>query len=660
MYFLNLTLGQFLVLFGSVSAVMVALYLLDRSRRKQVVSTLRFWLAAEQPTVVVRRKRIQQPFSLILQLISMALLLLAIAQLRWGSQAGQPRDHVLILDTSAWMAAHTGAAKDSSAPQTLMDLAKQRARGFVRAVPPRDRLLLVRADALATPATAFEPDRRKIEEAIDRSEPGATALNLDQALAFARHIQAQSGRRAGEIVFVGTGKIAERDARVALRQMPRNLRVLPVQDALENCGLRKIGMRRSTTDADVWDIYVSAHNYGSRPRTLTLALGFGPSTDGAARSPVGAQRLTLAPGSDAEASFAYRTRAAGFLQADLVPRDAFPEDDRAVLELPQLKTLRVTVYSAQPDLLRPVFGASQRVSAVYRNPSEYRPAGEGELMILDRFHPPSPPTVDSIWIDPPAMGSPVPIRERPQNVPFARWLADHPLGAGLHTKDFRLESTSVFEAAPTDVKIGEVEGGPVIVARPGKPKTVVFGFHPTLSAMRYELATPLLFANILRWMAPETFRHWELSGTSVGTVKIAMDPDVRPADVRVLRDDGSALPFTLRDRSLYLFSGDPGVVRVLAGDNEYVYSLTIPELWESTWAIPADARRGIPRFRTSESGSFDLWQILAILGGLGLVTEWFLYGRFRRGFLRMAASVGMLRKSAKSGRAAEWMRMVRG
>ena len=36
MYFLNLSLGQFLVLFGGVSAVMIALYLLDRSRRRQV------------------------------------------------------------------------------------------------------------------------------------------------------------------------------------------------------------------------------------------------------------------------------------------------------------------------------------------------------------------------------------------------------------------------------------------------------------------------------------------------------------------------------------------------------------------------------------------------------------------------------------------------
>ncbi len=50
MHLLNLTLGQFVVLFGSVSALMLALYLLDRSRRRQVVSTLRFWISAEQPT----------------------------------------------------------------------------------------------------------------------------------------------------------------------------------------------------------------------------------------------------------------------------------------------------------------------------------------------------------------------------------------------------------------------------------------------------------------------------------------------------------------------------------------------------------------------------------------------------------------------------------
>src|SRR5689334_16411325 len=108
MYFLNLSVFQFLAVFGSVAAVSVALYLLDRSRRKQVVSTLRFWVSAEQPAVAARRRRINQPWSLLLQLVSMALLVLAIAQLRFGSPAQSGRDHVIVLDVSAWMAARSG------------------------------------------------------------------------------------------------------------------------------------------------------------------------------------------------------------------------------------------------------------------------------------------------------------------------------------------------------------------------------------------------------------------------------------------------------------------------------------------------------------------------------------------------------------------------
>src|SRR5437899_12692348 len=121
MFFFNLTFAQFAALFGSVSAVVVALYLLDRSRRRQTVATLRFWVAAEQPTVVARRKKIQQPISLLLQLISICFLLLAIAQLRLGSRGSTPFDHVLILETSAWMGARSPLRTQSSAAATLMD-----------------------------------------------------------------------------------------------------------------------------------------------------------------------------------------------------------------------------------------------------------------------------------------------------------------------------------------------------------------------------------------------------------------------------------------------------------------------------------------------------------------------------------------------------------
>ena len=637
MYFLNLSLVQFLALFGAISAATVLLYLLGRSRRKQVVATLRFWVAAEQPAVVERRKKIQQPLSLILQLLGMLLLLLAIAQLRVGTRLASPRDHVLILDTSAWMAAATGS---STAPRrTLMEEAREKARAYLKSVPASDRVMLVRADGLTTPATPFESDRGKLDQAVAASTPGATALNLDQALAFARQEQALGPDRVGEVVYVGPGRVAG-EHQSSSTPAPRNLRVLPVADSMENCGLRKIGVRRSGSDPDLWDIYASVRNYGSVPRIVTLALRFGGS-------PAGARRLAVPPGSEREITLAYRTRAAGLLEANLLPHDGFPEDDHAVLELPPQPSLTVIVYSNEPDLLRPTFTAIPRVHAIFRPVGEYRADPGAGLVILDRFRPAAAPPGNTIWIEPPADASPIPIRSTLEGVTLDRWCSDNLLCAGLRTKDLRLASTYVFESAPDDVKIGQVQAGPVIVARSGQYKSVVFGFHPALSDLRYELATPLLFGNILRWMAPELFRRSSAAAGSAGTVTTELDPDIRPEDVRVLQQDGTPLPFTTRGRTLRFFSGAPGTVRVLAADRETVYSLTLPELWDAKWEVPSGVRRGLPVFREAARFSRDLWHALALAGGLCLLLEWLLFGRVEGRMRRLKASLSVLRPRAR-------------
>ena len=79
---LNLALGQLFGLFLPLAAGLVALYFYDRSRRRVLVSTLRFWPRRPAPAVRQRHKRIQHPLSLALQLIALLLLLLAIADPR--------------------------------------------------------------------------------------------------------------------------------------------------------------------------------------------------------------------------------------------------------------------------------------------------------------------------------------------------------------------------------------------------------------------------------------------------------------------------------------------------------------------------------------------------------------------------------------------------
>ncbi|MBZ5674261.1 MAG: VWA domain-containing protein [Acidobacteriia bacterium] len=627
MNFLNLGLGELLGLVGAISAGVVALYLLDRSKRRQLVATLRFWSAADVRTELKHRRRIQQPWSLLLQLLSLALLLTAIAGPQLGIFDAAGRDHVIVLDTSAWMGSRVGQG-------ILMDQAKANARAYLRSIPRRDRVMLVRADALATPATAFESNRGALESAIQQSQPGASALNLAQALEFADRAQKLQSQRPGEIVFVGAGRVSEEEA--GLTTLPANLRVVTTSSAQENVGLRKIGLRRSPTAPDSWDIFVVVRNYGVRPQSVDLGLQF-------SKSPAGSRRLTLRPGTEEQATFTYAAKSGGFLEARLNVRDAFAQDDRAVVELPPQISSHVVVYSSEPQLLRPLFAANPQVDATFESPEKYDPAIKADVVVLDRFAPPSAPHAASIWIQPPAAGSPVPVGATRTGVRLDQWHPESPLGAGLRTRDVTLESAEMFSPAAGDITVAETTEGPVVVARGTNPKQVVIGFNPGRGAMKYQLATPLLFANILRWMTPGAFRQWEFQAGTVGSVNVAVDKDAKPQDIRVLDGENRSLPFTVdvnnSGNSLRFFSGAPGTVRVQMGDREMVYSQTLPDVGEAVWRVPASVHKGVPRAVAADAAPRDLWPWLALLGGIGLLADWLLYGRSRAFRLRASAAM---------------------
>src|SRR3954447_21059739 len=242
MFFNLLSLPEFLMMFGAVTGLVVTLYLLSRARRKQVVSTLRFWVHASQPVPSSRRRWIQQPWSLLLQLLSLALLLLALCQLKIGNRETAQRDHVLLLDSSSWMGAQTANGQG-----VLLDEAKRKARSFVQALPASDRVMVVRVEGLPSPATGMEKDRDKIERAINETRPGASALNLDQALLFADQIRKLHNSKYGEIVYAGGVRVSESGKPV---NPPRNFRVLDVKGPSDNFGLVSIGARRSDSDPE--------------------------------------------------------------------------------------------------------------------------------------------------------------------------------------------------------------------------------------------------------------------------------------------------------------------------------------------------------------------------------------------------------------------------
>jgi hypothetical protein len=622
--FLNLSVGEFLAIFGVIAAVSVALYLLDRNRRKQVVSTLRFWVTPGLPSPVTRRRKIQQPISLLLQLLGMLLLLLAIAELHWGGSLRARRDHVLVIDTSAWMR----AAAPGRPNATLMDLARANAISWLRAVPDSDRVLLVRADALATPATGWETNHVNVARAILETKAGATAINLGQSLEFARQLQKQSGSVGGEIAYDGPGRIrsAEADAGVALN-VPI-LRYLQVPDPAENVGLRSVGARRSGSTRDAWDILVRVRNYGKAARTVSVTLNYG-------HAPMGMHSLTLPPSGEQETTFALHSKAAGLAEVRIYPQDAFAADNYASLELPPQRGLHVVVYSDALELWRPALESDPRVTPEFRRKTEYTPADDG-LVILDHFRPAEAPAGNTLWIDPPEK-SPIAIREHVGEPTGLRWAPDQLLSSGLREHDLQIPSTAILETASNDIRVAEVDRGTVIAARvspDGKTKTVVMGFDPFAGSLRYELAAPLLLANELRWFAPDVFRDVDVTAQSAGTVSdnVSVTPGT---DVQVITDAGTNLPFNIRDGKIQFFTGTAARVSVISGASERVYSLTLPEMWDERWIPPATVRRGIPAWNDALRRSTDLWPWLAVLGAAVLLIEYLLYGREMSALLRV-------------------------
>ena len=620
----NLSIGEFLAIFGAISALSVALYLLDRNRRKQVVSTLRFWVTPGLPSPVTRRRKIQQPISLLLQLLGMLLLLLAIAELHWGGSMHARRDHVLIIDTSAWMR----AAAPGRPNATLMDLARANAISWLRAVPDSDRVLLVRADALATPATGWETNHVNVARAILETKAGATAINLGQSLEFARQLQNQSGSVGGEIAYDGPGRIRSAEADAAVPVNVPILRFLQVPDPSENVGLRSVGARRSGSTRDSWDILVRLRNYGKTPRTVNVTLNYG-------HAPMGAHSVTLPASGEQETTFALHSKAAGLAEVRIYPQDAFAADNYASLELPPQRSLHVVVYSDSPEEWRPALESDPRVAPEFRKKTEYTSANDG-LVILDRFRPEQAPGGNTLWIDPPEK-SPIAIREHIGEPTGLRWAPDQALSAGLREHDLQIASTAILETGTGDIRVAEVDRGPVIAARAssdGKTKTVVMGFNPFAGSLRYELAAPLLLANELRWFAPDVFRDVDVTAQSAGTVTDTLN--VTPgADVQVITDAGTNLPFNIRDGKIQFFTGAAARVRVISGASERAYSLTLPEMWDEKWVPPANVRRGIPAWNDSIRRSTDLWPWLALLGGALLLVEYLLYGREMSALLRV-------------------------
>ncbi len=618
---LNLALGQLLGIFLPIAGLLVALYFYDRSRRRVLVSTLRFWPRRPAPAVRQRHKRIQHPLSLLLQLIALLLLLLAIADPRPDIAGASGGHRVILLDTSAAMAL---ATEDGT---LLMEEAKALALSYLGRLPAADRVLLIEADGAPTIRVPFTEDRQRLQEAILEAEPGWSALDLQAAFDLAEGTLqlaldpgssvAPETSRSAEAVYVGPGRQGRNAVRAGTLA---HIRFLETGAPADSYGLVALRASADASTAGKWDVELAVRNYTDNESRVRIDFLF----DG---KQLGHRDLAMQPGADSALQFTLTTRRPGLLTARTATSDAFHGNNQAEIAIPAVRRTRLQVIGGSEGAFEPLLAAGVRVEASF--------VDSGAELSEDAIHVWARGSEENgsrraIYLLPPGTPSPLGEAGSVRNLPVEEWSASHPLALGVRDPDLTPERARVFAPAMSDEVVASNSEGPVIVARStGNRRMVAFGFDLASGSVRNRLAAPLLFANAIAWLDAGAFRAESVEARTPGTVEIKA-PNASRERISVRTGEDETVPWVLAGDSIRFYAGRKGTYRVTADNRYMTFFVNQPDVPLNAWTPPDGVEVGLPSRASNARKPWLPWPWLASVAALILLFDWIRFGRGRR------------------------------
>src|SRR6202521_3533561 len=341
MNWLALSPGEVAAVWSALAGLALWLYLHHRRPQHRRVSTLRFW-ASVQPVAQPRRRRLREPWALLAQVLFLLLLILALANLRWGVSL-DGRSVVIVLDTSIWSQVRPAGASP------WIDTERQEAQRVLDSLPPADRVLLLPAETDAPPILPFTTDRGALRRAIAEAPTSSGNADIPRALEMGK--AALGGSRRGLLVYVGPGMVDDRQTRgldefrAAMENPDDNrgqpqflVRLVGGETAVLNRGITRLSLRRDAAQPDRWHLLTQLKNYSDTKTSVVLKL----SVSGQA---LGQRTISLSPGELANAENEFTWEKGGLLQAEISPPDALEADNRAVVNLPTFRVIRVAVFT---------------------------------------------------------------------------------------------------------------------------------------------------------------------------------------------------------------------------------------------------------------------------------------------------------------------------
>jgi len=475
---------------AAMAAPIVILYMLRSRRARTPVSSTMLWHVGQRN---VSANAPWQPlrFSwlLLLQLLALALVVLAVARPARPTSVPLADHTVLIIDTSASMQAIDGG-------RSRLEAAKRKALEAVGQLAGGKRMSVVDAGPRARVVLSGSTDRRALVEAISGIRP--TDGTTDAGGAFALGASLESADVPTILLFYSDGGVRSEDR----ADVPGSLVHIPIGSPVGNVAITRLGVAPKGAG---WEVFIRLLNAGSARVDATLVLeadGRRIVTQPVRLDPSSGRDHTLSlPESSAKNLIARLENvrpAAGTIGGDRAVVNALAADDSAFAVMDRGRAFRVLLVTPGnvflETLIKSIPGAELSVS------EKIAPARGFTLAIYDRVAPPTKLDVPSLVIASPR-GAPGVTVTGSLSRPIVSFVQPRePILEQVDLSHVDIRVAQRVKAPDLRTLVAAGDDPMLAVGVPGGRRLAYFSFDLRESNLPVQVAFPLVFGNLFSWL----------------------------------------------------------------------------------------------------------------------------------------------------------------
>lgn len=473
---------------GAIAVTVLALYMLRRTPKPQLVSNVTFWMRAVESSRPRFLRAARIPWLAFLVSLIVAILLVG--------ELGDPRFGQGVRGTTVIVLAAGRSMGATQGGERRIDRAVREVRRWVDRTTVGGRVAVVRAGMRPETLLALTEDPADLDRALHDFALDDGPADLAGALRLADRIVATGGE-AGQILLV-----ADRDVEVETHAT----RVLiPVGVPSDTIAIADFTARRDPMAAGEFVTQVSVRSFSSREASARLRVldGDVPLLD---------RRVTLRPGEGA------RVTAQGFSaeRAELTARlveleivgseDALAIDDVAHAVVEPLRPLRVLLVSSGNDYIEAALAVHpnaevERIDAVEFASRDDDALSAYDVLVLDRAPLPDGRVHPAVLLFSPPSGQ-LGASGSADHPHVSAALASHPALRGVRLDGIRVGRALRFATVPGDQVLIRSDADALAVARelPNR-RLLAFGIDLAATDLVDREAFPLFVHHALQWTA---------------------------------------------------------------------------------------------------------------------------------------------------------------